>query len=122
MGWYKCAQFNLYAKDSNCNVLINKNIKQQIDVIWNRWPEKVLFKEKLTLNEWIDAKKRLNIKGDELAWKAMFYFVNFMRDENDTDYYIDEAGFKLLCESEFLKTQYYEIGGELFEEYAIEKD
>eukprot|EP01084_Bolivina_argentea_P120770 214112_1 len=80
-------RFDLYAKDANDNIVLkSENIRKEITYsaldtgmdadYWNKFD--VENKGKLSLNDWIEAKNRLNNKSAEFIWKRVFYFVNFM--------------------------------------------
>ena len=124
--WYaKSGEFKLSATDSKGNILIECDyIRQKIQDSISlyclvRFDEfDIENKGQLSLNEWMHSNYTFSNNAHQYVWKRMFYFVNYMRDKDDKNCFMDKKGLRLLCENTFLNDDYSGISEVLYSKYA----
>ena len=96
-------KFILFAKDSRDKVVAQVDIFQEYRNFLY-FVARIDFdeidinnKDKLYLKDWMELKNTFNISCDELLWKRIFYFVNFVAEKKN-DYHINESNFEQLAQ------------------------
>ena len=77
-------KFTLYAKDFSDDIVASASITTEIDFDWGIFcdPQFELIdvndNQRVVLNEWMRLRKQYELNGDDLLWKRIFYFGNFI--------------------------------------------
>ena len=104
--------FKLSAKDTNDCVVAEADISTEygtslyLGIYADFGKIDVNGKGKVNLKDWMEVKNILNIVCNDLLWKRIFYFANFMAGR-DNDYYMDKDDLRRVCER-FYKVEEYE--------------
>ena len=89
----KIAEYAVYAKDSDGNIVSKANLSKTYDssIQYDSTPKfDAIDSEKkgnLLLDDWMALKGKLGIPGDDFVWQRVFYFANFMGGRVDVDDY-----------------------------------
>ena len=104
LGSNRKATFEICAKDSNNNIIIQSKISKCYPGSFfnplHYWVPlnltDVCNKNKVSLKEWMSLKYTLNVCCNDLVWKRLFYYANFKAERVD-DYHVNNEDFGFIC-------------------------